>query len=113
MFSHEKLIVYQTAVKWLAFSSELIKSLPRGNADLANQLRRATLSIPLNIAEGAGKISKADKKRFYGIARGSALECSAILDAIQILELTETNKISVGKTILHRIVSMLTKLCLK
>ena len=113
MFSHEKLDVYQCSAQWLALSNEIVKALPKGNADLANQLRRATFSVPLNIAEGAGKISLLDKKRFYAIARGSALECVAIMDAIEILALCESSNILKAKKLLYRIVSMLSKLCVK
>lgn len=112
MFSHQKLHVYQSSIEWFALSNKITKSLPRGNADLANQLKRAATSISLNIAEGAGKIGLADKRRFYAIARGSALECAAILDVITVLKITETSNLSEGKRLLHRIVSMLSKLCL-
>jgi hypothetical protein len=73
MFSHEKLHVYQRSIEWLAMSSEIVIALPKGNADLSNQLRRASLSIPLNIAEGAGKVSVPDKKRFYALKTLPAL----------------------------------------
>lgn len=49
---------------------------------IENQLKRAVLSISLNIAEGNGRSSDADKRHFYVIARGSTLECSAIFDII-------------------------------
>ncbi len=113
MFSYEKLEVYQRATEWLATTSQLLNDMPKGNADLANQLRRAALSVPLNIAEGAGKTSKPDKKRFYSIARGSTLECAAILDAISILELGQPNTIKKGKSLLHEIAAMLTALTLR
>lgn len=51
---------------------------------LKDQLRRATSSIVLNIAEGAGRFHKNDKKNFYLIARGSANECVAILRLLKI-----------------------------
>ena len=113
MFSHEKLKVYQCSTEFLGLSSEIISDIPKGNADLLNQLRRAALSIPLNIAEGAGKTSRLDKRRFYSIARGSTLECAAILDALIILELAKPETIDRGKILLKEIAAMLTALVLK
>ena len=45
-----------------------------------NQLRRASFSAPLNIAEGLGKFSVRDRKNYFTIARASVFECMAILD---------------------------------
>ena len=81
-----------------------------GNAALADQLRRAALSIPLNVAEAAGKISAADRARYYATARGSAMECAAILDVCRALGVLSANRGS-AKALLVRIVAMLTKLC--
>ena len=67
--------------------------MPRGNSGLSDQLRRASLSTPLNIAEGSGKPTAADRKRFCGIARGSAMECSAILDACRVLSLADVDHV--------------------
>ncbi|TSC71536.1 MAG: S23 ribosomal protein [Parcubacteria group bacterium Gr01-1014_48] len=49
---------------------------------LRDQLRRASISIVINIAEGSGKFSKADKRNFYTIARGSTYECVSLFDII-------------------------------
>jgi four helix bundle protein len=67
------------------------------------------LSIPLNIAEGSGRgIGKnPDAQRFYGIARGSALECAAILDVFEAMGLATDHE---AKELLERVVSMLTRL---
>lgn len=64
-------------------------NLPK-TSRLADQLTRASLSIPLNIAEGAGRYHKADKKNFYIIARGSVFECVAILDVLKGKHIDET-----------------------
>ena len=47
---------------------------------LQDQLLRASASIVLNLAEGSGKRSPAEQRRFYGIAMGSLRECQAVLD---------------------------------
>ena len=109
--SHEKLRVYQLAIEFLALSGKFQQSLPRGNAVLTDQFKRAALSIPLNIAEAAGKASRADSARFFAIARGSALECVAILDACRVLNLVESVDAESAKSLLVAIVSMLSKLC--
>jgi four helix bundle protein len=110
ILSHEKLDVYQVAVQFLAWSAQILKSFPRGHSSLSDQLRRAALSIPLNIAEGAGKVSRPDCSRFFAIARGSTLECAAIVDACTILNLVDPQEARKGKDLLVRAASMLSKL---
>ena len=109
--AHERLDVYKCAIGFLALSIKTIAVLPLGYAFLADQFKRAALSIPLNIAEGAGKPNgSADSKRSYNIARGSAMECGAILDSLQVLELADGELIRPGKRLLVRVVAMLTKM---
>ena len=58
MYSHEKLIVYQRAVEFLGSVVKLLSGLPAGNADVVSQLRRAAMSISLNIAECHGVLGE-------------------------------------------------------
>jgi four helix bundle protein len=51
---------------------------------LKDQLLRAASSITLNLAEGSGKDSKKEQKRFYGIAYASLRECRAVFDLHEI-----------------------------
>jgi four helix bundle protein len=67
-------------------------------------------SIPLNIAEGNGEQSLKEKNRFFEIARGSALECAAIHDALRVCGVIDDDSNRRGKTDLKRIVSMLSRL---
>ena len=98
-------------IEFLALCMQILESLPRGHAALADQLRRAAMSIPLNIAEAEGRTGGADKARTYAIARGSAMECAAILDVCKTLRLVEEPAYQRGDELLGRAVSMLTKLC--
>ncbi len=109
--SHEKLEVYQISIKFLAIAYHLIDLAPRGNGSAVDQLRRASQSIILNIAEGAGYPSTGKKKSHYAIARGSALECGAALDIFSIIGVGDKEKISDCKRYLVSIVSMLSKMC--
>ncbi|MGD9644405.1 MAG: four helix bundle protein [Pirellulales bacterium] len=79
-FSFEKLHVYQKAVSFADQVCTLSRDLPRGYWFLADQLNRAALSIAANIAEGNGRFTKADRRNFFGIARGSVQECVPLLE---------------------------------
>ncbi|MSP63194.1 MAG: four helix bundle protein [Myxococcales bacterium] len=72
LLADQKLDVYRRAIEFLALASQIATSAPRGNSFLTDQLNRAALSIPLNIAEGAGRFGAPDGARFYSIARHSA-----------------------------------------
>jgi len=107
---HEDLDAYRVAIEFLAVAATLLAQYPRGHAGIADQLRRAALSIPLNIAEGYGKRGRDDRARFYDIARGSAHECGAILDASKVLGIVNEETFGRGKALLYRVVSMLVKM---
>ena len=77
-FDHEKLDVYQAAIEFVVLANDVVENLPRGRGYLADQLQRASTSIPLNVAEGAGEFSINEKARFYRIAKRSATESAAI-----------------------------------
>jgi four helix bundle protein len=110
VLDHERLDVYQLALDFLVFANGVIETLPRGRSHLADQFTRASMSVVLNIAEGAGKLSKPDKRRYYLTARGSATESAALLDACLRLKLLEEAAHRTGKEIVVRIVSMLIRL---
>ena len=65
ILDHERLDVSRLALDFLVFAHQVIEALPRGRSHLCDQLTRASTSIVLNIAEGAGTHSKADKRRYY------------------------------------------------
>jgi four helix bundle protein len=110
ILDHERLDVYRLALDFLVFANQVIETLPRGRSHLCDQLTRASTSIVLNLAEGAGKHSKADKRRYYLSARGSATESAALLDVLARLTLLDEAGHKTGKEMLVRVVSMLIKL---
>ena len=107
---HEKLDVYQCSIQFLALTEQVVSNCPKGNSSLLDQLKRASLSIVLNIAEACGKVTPKDNARFFAIARGSAMECGAVLDACKILGISKKSYIEDGKSLLVRIVPMLSKM---
>src|SRR5512136_1705587 len=106
-----KLDVYQAAVRFLPLAAGIADSLLPRYASMAEQLRRASLSIPLNIAEGSGKTTVPDQRRFFTIARGSAMECAAIVDACMALALIDKQRADEAGAILISTVRMLSKMC--
>ena len=109
-FDHRKLDVYRVAIDFITICDGIVSTLPTGRSYLANQLRRACLSITLNVAEGAGEFSKQEKARFYRIALRSATECAAVLDVCKALSISDPQSIVRGDSLLHRIAAMLTKM---
>ena len=107
----ENLDVYRCALEFLRLALRLLATLPRGESELPSQLKRAAMSIPLNIAEGAGKPTVADRSRYHGIARGSAMECAALLDVCTIAGYVAEPQAREGKQLIVRIVAMLSKMC--
>jgi four helix bundle protein len=89
LLDHERLDVYHLALEFLVVANEVVEALPRGRGHLADQFTRASTSIVLNLAEGAGKHSKPDKRRYYVTARGSATESAALLDVCLRLKLLD------------------------
>ncbi len=79
MFDFQKLDVYQKVKSFCIEISELQKSKTFDRVT-NDQLRRASFSIMLNIAEGSSRFSNKDRRNFMVIARGSTFECVAILE---------------------------------
>lgn len=106
-FDHERMEVYRQALAFVRCASSIRRELGVGRGALADQLDRASVSIALNIAEGAGEFAKREKARFYRIARRSATECAAILDIVRALELAREPPLREGREQLQTIVAML------
>src|SRR6516164_9872495 len=103
---HEKLDAYQKALAFANWSESVLERVPK-SAAVYNQLDRARTSIVLNIPEGNGRFTPADRCKFFDIARGSGLECAGCLDLIFIKKLLSEPELESGKMLLKDIVSLL------
>ncbi len=92
----------------LAFRSHVVRWLPLRRAELSDQLDRASLSVALNIAEGAGRSGPRDQARHYAIARGSAFECLAVLDLVELEAAPPSSR--EARAVLLRLMAVLTAL---
>ncbi len=109
--SHKNLDVYKAARELLKLSYLVTKKLPpEEKFNLIHQINSASLSVKLNIAEGASRKSQAERKRFYQIPRSSVIEIDARTEAIIDLGyLKEENLMPLG-VFLNKTFSMLTKM---
>ena len=107
-----ELEVYQFAVRLLPLAAQVADVLPQRHASLADQLRRASLSIPLDIAEGSGESTGADPRRISAMARGPAMECAAIVDACLALNLIAQAPAKEADGLLLSLDRLLSKMCL-
>jgi four helix bundle protein len=94
--NHQKLEVYAASKEFVLECYRLSRSLPDTEKfGMIVQIRRATLSVHLNIAEGCSRKSDTERKRYYEIARGSLIEIDAARDIAN--ELAYVNKIDMAK----------------
>jgi four helix bundle protein len=105
-FDHEKLEAYKKPLAFAQWAEPILERPPKSTA-VHNQLDRARTSIVLNIPEGNGRFTPADRCKFFYIARGSGLECAGCLDLIFIKKLLSEPELDQGKTLLKDVVSLL------
>lgn len=88
--SFRDLFIWQRAVELATLIAELTKNFPsRQRHILADQMLRSSVSVASNIAEGAGRLSRADLRRFLGIARGSLHELATQIEIAARCQLLE------------------------
>jgi len=109
-FIFEKLVCYQRSLDFADQVAALGQGFPRGFYFLRDQLNRASLSIPTNIAEGNGRFTKGDRKHFFGIARGSTHECVPLLELARRRELVDEARHGELRAEIEEIVRMLSGL---
>jgi four helix bundle protein len=84
--NHQKMNIFFSAKELVSECYKFTKQLPpEEKYAMASQIRRAALSVYLNIAEGCSRRSEAERKRYFEIARGSLIEIDAAFDIAEML----------------------------
>ncbi len=82
MFDFEKLEVYQIAKALVVDTLKHIYSNNNLDPYIKEEWKKASMSILLNLSEGTGRMTSADKKHYITVARSAVFECVAILEVI-------------------------------
>ena len=101
--NHQKLDLYNVSRMFVLECYKLSKQLPSDEKfGMISQIRRAALSVHLNIAEGASRKSEVERKRYYEISRGSIVEIDAAIDiAFDLNYLDKMNLERLGETMVR------------
>ena len=103
--------MYQHSLKLLKHIYEVTKSFPKEEQFLlTNQLRRASISVCSNFAEGAARKSSLGKKRFYEVSRSSVVEIDTQIEIALLLEYLQKEKITDMEKNMESVFRMLSKM---
>src|SRR5688572_13027860 len=106
--AHSTLDVYRCSRELVLEAYKLTRILPEEERyGLIRQIRRASTSVTLNIAEGCSRKSQTERKRFFEIARGSVIEIDSALDLIYDLKYAAIDEMKNLGTLLIRSFKML------
>jgi len=107
-FAHERLDAYRVALALFRGVEQM--ALPKGHADLRDQLRRATAATVRHIAEAANRTHPRDKAARFIVAQGECGECAAVLEMAEVLHLAPTARLRELRRLAGRVGAMLTGL---
>ena len=109
--NHQSLDVYRAARELTKEVYSLSTKLPAEEKfNMVQQIRRAGLSVKLNLAEGSSRRSAAERKRFSEIARGSLIEVDAILETAVDLGYFRTDELDTLAALLNKCFAMLSNM---
>lgn len=109
--NHQKLDVYTVSKSFVHECYKMTKSFPAEEKyAMCSQIRRAALSVHLNIAEGCSRKSLVERKRFFEVSRGSLIEIDAALDVAEDLEYCKKKDLQLLESFMIRCFSMLSKM---
>ena len=109
MFGFQDLDVYRWSIRFLQLTSTLADQAVHGQREVYDQLRRAAMIVPVNIAKGNDRGPLADRhaRNYYRRARRSTVECAAIIDALEAINAISPEDLTMARDILERMVSSL------
>ena len=106
--SFRDLVVWQKSMNLSVVIYTLTKAFPRDERyGLTNQIRRASVSLPSNIAEGHGRLGTNEYRQFLGVARASNFELQTQLELARRLEYGDTKLIDDAKSPSHEVGKMI------
>jgi four helix bundle protein len=109
--SHKNLEVYKIAVMLTKEVYKVTKTFPKEELYiLVAQVRRAAISVCSKLAEGASRVSRKEKKRFYEISRGSLVEIDTQLEVAIVLEYYKKGQVKELEQYLESVFRMLSKM---
>jgi four helix bundle protein len=110
-FSYRQLDAYQKAKEFVIYVYALLKQFPKEEQyALCDQLRRAVISIPSNIAEGMGRVSVKEQIHFIEIAFGSLNETMCQLELAYELNYISQEHLNTSEEFVKEITRMLSRL---
>jgi four helix bundle protein len=111
MHNYKELKVWQKARELVKFIYELTKKFPKEEIySLTSQIRRAVVSVPSNIAEGAGHISNREFSRFLEIAYSSSCELDTQVILSYDLEFISDDDLKISTSLIEEVQKMLSGL---
>ena len=112
--SFKELIVWQKSIELAKEIFRITQLFPKSELyGITSQMRKCTVSIPSNIAEGYGRKSRGEYNQFLGIAYGSLLELETQLILSEQLEFAEKKEFSFSNNLLTEVSKMLVSMQLK
>ena len=109
--NHQSLDVYKAVSELLKELYLISLKLPNDERfNMVQQIRRAGLSIKLNLAEGSSRRSVIERRRFFEVSRGSLIEADAILETIVDLRYLTTEELTSIGVLLNKCFAMLSKM---
>ncbi|KAA6457904.1 four helix bundle protein [Acidobacteria bacterium AB60] len=106
--SFRELVVWQKSMDLATAVYRMTSGFPRDELyGLTNQIRRCAVSVPSNIAEGQGRMSKGEFRQFLGVARGSNFELQTQLELARRLGLGDPKLLDEADGLSHEVGKMI------